>query len=427
MLKKVLFAASTSVAFCGAAVAADIPARKAPASVYTNPAPVSMWDGFYVGVHGGYASSDVDIFLVAPGSGSPNGGFGGFQIGYNYLFTPNWLLGAEVDASFGSLRDNTSPSPANFKIDAFGTIRGRLGYVYGPWLFYGTAGTAWAKSELNAAGGFITADRTNVGWTAGGGLEYAFAPNWSAKAEYLYADFGETRRSFPFVGNLNTDLTMSMVRLGLNYRFGTFGNVERTSAMPSNAPMRTAVNWTGPYIGLHGGFGSGDFHSTTVFGSTNFDPNGGFGGIQAGYNWQFAPNWVIGMETDSSWGSLKDSSGGDYAKIDEMSTARGRFGYAMNNVLIYGTGGLALAHLDSTTAVGAISADHYLLGWTAGAGVEYKFAPRWSAKVEYAYADFGSVTEQSVGPIAVTDKLDVQTIKVGLNYQASLLNLFVNR
>jgi outer membrane immunogenic protein len=395
-----------------------MPAR-APASVYTSPAPVWTWEGFYAGVHGGYASGDVDVVAGgAPGSGSPKGGFGGFQLGYNYLVTPNWLLGYEVDASFGDINDETSPfTPSNFKVDAFGTGRGRFGYVHGPWLLYGTFGVAWAKPDWSLGVG-TESNRANIGWTGGVGVEYAFMPNWSAKVEYLYADFGETRRTFGATP-LNTDLTMSMVRAGLNYHFGGFGRQIAAAAVPADA---TTV-WTGPYIGLHGGYGWGNFKSTAAGTTTNLDPAGAFGGFQGGYNWQFAPNWVIGLESDSSWGSLKDSAGANKIKIDEMGTVRPRLGYAMNRTLLYGTGGLAWAHVDSTTAGGLAVSDDYLLGWTAGAGVEYRFAPRWSAKIEYAYMNFPDVSETLAGA-AIHDKLDIHTVKIGVNYQASLLSLF---
>jgi outer membrane immunogenic protein len=423
MLRKIALAAgAVSVACCGAASAADIPARTAP--VYANPAPVSSWEGFYVGAHGGYASGDVDVFVAGggPGSGSPKGGFGGIQLGYNYLITPNWLLGYEVDASFGDVNDTTSPlTPSSFKVDTFGTGRARLGYVHGAWLLYGTVGMAWAKPEWSAvAVTLIENDRVHIGWAGGLGVEYAFLPNWSAKVEYLYADFGETRRTV-LGGSIDTDLTMSMVRAGLNYHFGA--PVQRVSMSP-NAPARVVADWSGPYIGLHGGYASGDFKSTIGGLTTNLDPSGAFGGFQGGYNWQFAPNWVAGLESDSSWGSIKDSSSTGKIKIDELGTVRGRLGYAMNNMLLYGTGGLAWAHVESTT-VGPVVSDHYLLGWTAGAGLEYMFAPRWSAKVEYAYMDFSDASE-TAGVFTIHDKLDAHTIKFGLNYHASLLSLFVN-
>jgi outer membrane immunogenic protein len=421
--KTVLAAGAASAALCGAAAAADISAPvRAPAAVYTSPAPVWSWEGFYVGVHGGYASGDADVLagVGGDGSGSPKGGFGGVQIGYNYLFASNWLLGAQFDASFGDVNDSTAPFPSsNFKVDRFGTARGRLGYVHGPWLIYGTAGTAWANTKWTTSTGPISTDRMQIGWAGGVGFEYAFAPNWSANVEYLYADFGDARRTVAGAP-VNTDLTMSMVRAGLNYHFGGVG---RVAAAPAASPYGATTAWNGPYIGLHGGYGWGAFKSDIPAGSTDLDPAGGFGGFQGGYNWQFAPSWVIGLESDASWGSIKDSTGPDKIKIDEMGTARGRLGYAVDKALIYGTGGLAWAHVDSTTAGGTLISDHYLLGWTAGAGVEYRFAPRWSAKVEYAYMDFPDVSETIVGG-TIHDKLDIHAVKIGLNYQASLLNLF---
>jgi outer membrane immunogenic protein len=414
--KLVAAVATTSVMFCGAALSADLPARP---SVYANPNPVWSWEGFYAGVHGGYASGDVDVFVGGggPGAGSPKGGFGGFQLGYNYLVTPSWLLGYEVDASFGDINDATAPfAGSNFKVDAFGTGRGRLGYVHGPWLLYGTFGMAWAKPNWTVPG--VDNTRANIGWAGGLGVEYAFAPNWSAKVEYLYADFGETRRTVGG-GPLNTDLTMSMVRAGLNYHFAGFGR--KATAAPAEPAGATTV-WNGPYIGLHGGYGWGDFKSTVPGVTTSLDPAGAFGGFQGGYNWQFAPRWMLGIESDSSWGSLKESGGANKVEIDATGTIRGRLGYTMNKTLVYGTGGLAWGHVDSTTATGGIVSDHYLLGWTAGAGVEYRFAPRWSAKLEYAYMDFPDLRETA--GIVIHDKLDIHTVKIGLNYQASLLSLF---
>jgi outer membrane immunogenic protein len=421
--KIVAAAAVVSVALCGAAGAADIAPRT---SVYTSPTPVSMWDGIYVGIHGGHGWGDVDVRIAAaPGSGSPKGSFGGVQFGFNYMITPNWLVGSEVDASFGDISDNTAPfAPSNFEVDVFGTARGRLGYAHGPWLLYVTGGMAWAKPEWTVPGG-VRNERAHVGWTGGLGVEYLFAPNWSVKAEYLYADFGETRRNVGGAVPVDTDLTMSMVRLGLNYHFGQIGSAASASTMPVKAPMRTAPRWTGAYVGIHGGYGFGDFDYSVVGAPGSLDPSGAFGGIQTGYNWQLAPTWMIGFETDSSWGAIKDSGAGDKIEIDAMGTVRGRLGYVMNNTLLYGTGGFAWAHLNDRTGV-VVTSDRYVLGWTAGAGVEYQFAPRWSAKVEYAYMDFGTVSE-IVGAAVLREKVDVHTVKVGLNYHASLLGLLLGR
>ena len=117
-----------------------------------------------------------------------------------------------------------------------GTVRGRVGVVFDNWLFYATAGLAITDLRLSDSfGSFgntviaaINTSTTRAGWTAGGGFEYAFTYNLSAKVEYLYADFGTVEALIPScVGcAAGSDITVrhgfteNIVRLGLNYRFG---------------------------------------------------------------------------------------------------------------------------------------------------------------------------------------------------------------
>ncbi|WP_245576787.1 outer membrane protein [Kaistia adipata] len=116
-----------------------------------------------------------------------------------------------------------------------------------------------------------------------------------------------------------------------------------------------AFNWTGFYVGVHGGIGGGDFDTSFVNDAGDYAVDwsdnafGGFGGAQVGYNWQFAPNWVVGAEADLAASGIKasfeerqgDFSYGLEAKIDWFGTLRGRLGYAFDNLLVYGTGGAA--------------------------------------------------------------------------------------
>ncbi len=402
-----------AVAMSGAAFAADVPLR-GPAYKATPPA--WSWEGQYIGVHAGYARGTNDVvFGASPGEFSPDGGFGGFQIGYNRHISRNWILGYEIDVSFGDLNTSAVIGGAVWRqdINAFGTARTRLGYVQGPWMLYATGGLAWATTDIV---GPATIDRPQIGYAVGAGVEYAFAPNWSAKLEYLYADLGETNSTV--IAILNTDLTISTIRLGLNYRFANWrGPV--APAYPVKAPVDTA-GWTGSYLGVHGGYAWGSFDAiVTAIATDSLDPKGGFAGIQTGYNWQTSRNWVVGLESDSSWGSINQTIGANTIDIDAMGTVRARLGYAMNNILFYGTGGLAWAHADSVTTL-AIR-DQFHLGWAAGAGIEYAFAPRWSAKLEYIYADYGTIND--FNGTDITAKLDVSTIKLGINYRASILEL----
>lgn len=410
LLGGVAFAAMT-----GFAVAADVPVR---APVYTK-APQAQawsWEGQYIGVHGGYAWTDQ---LAIGSQFDPRGGYGGLQFGYLHHLSRNWFVGYEVDASFGNLQGAVIGGTTT-EINAFGTARTRVGYAQGPLLLYVTGGLAWAQTELRGAGPVVL-DSPHVGYAVGAGVEYAFAPNWSARIEYLYADLGTTRLTAG--GSVLNDITMSTVRLGLNYRFANW-NAAVQPAFPTKAPV-VRTGWTGPYIGVHGGYGFGNWESNAP-GLFAIDQNlrGAFAGIQSGYNWQLSQNWIFGLEGDSSWGSIKGSAGANSADIDAMGTVRARLGYTAGNMLTYATGGFAWMHADSISTA-ALSRDQYYLGWTIGAGVEYALSPRWSTKLEYLYSQY-SLSDVIGGP-NVTEDFSIHTVKVGLNYRAGILDFISGR
>jgi outer membrane immunogenic protein len=224
--------------------AADLPAYKAAPVV----APIYNWNGGYLGIVGGYGSGkstqfDPEIETVAEelvevvpehghghGNYSVSGGTIGGTLGYNMQFDPSWLVGIEADASWANIRgsqvDCGLPVGTNngcgSTLNAFETLRGRLGYVAGNFLIYGTGGLA--VGNINAysnIGGNPSGSNTLAGWTAGGGVEVQFAGNWSAKLEYLHVNFDAD-----FVYNVEpgvreqVGLRMDMVRAGINYRFG---------------------------------------------------------------------------------------------------------------------------------------------------------------------------------------------------------------
>jgi outer membrane immunogenic protein len=223
---------------------------------------------------------------------------------------------------------------------------------------------------------------------------------------------------------------------------------EEAVVAPAPAP---AFNWTGFYAGVHAGYGwaevdnqygFGDNFSELVNGGGN-KPDGFFGGLQLGYNHQFANNVVLGVEADAAFADLKDSgqgiSGdldGDFyrfnteTKIDALGTVRARLGYAAGRFLPYVTGGFAWAHTDynfsfdtaSPTLNGSFSQSDVFTGWTVGAGLEYAITDKISAKLEYLYADLGSKDYSiDLGTNAPAGQfrgdLTLQTAKIGLNYK----------
>ena len=203
------------------AQAADLraPSYKAPAYV----APEFNWTGFYVGVNAGYGWGTSQWSGPANFSLSPNGWLAGGTLGYNYQMG-RFVLGIEGDIDYMNLKGTNSSvvcTGCYFKDTWLSTVRGRLGYAYDRWLPYLTGGLAYGNVYMAGPGGG-SENKTKAGWTAGAGVEYAFAGAWSAKLEYLYVDLGNATCGMASCG-LATDESVnfkaSIVRAGLNYRF----------------------------------------------------------------------------------------------------------------------------------------------------------------------------------------------------------------
>lgn len=175
---------------------------------YQQPPPYATpqtWTGAYVGVNLGYQ------FGSAAFSMNPSGFAGGLQAGYNYQIN-QLVIGAETDFQFSGAEDTFAAY--KFSNPWFGTLRGRVGWAMNNVLIYGTGGFAYGGGEVEWLG--WSQSKTHTGWTAGAGIEVAFTPNWSARAEYLYVDL--TKENYTMVG-LTTNIESSIVRFGLNYRF----------------------------------------------------------------------------------------------------------------------------------------------------------------------------------------------------------------
>src|SRR5713101_4500434 len=210
-MKRLLLGSAAIIAFAAPAFAADMPARtytKAPA--YTAPEVVYNWTGFYIGGHLGGA-------FAGNNSLEGNGGrfLGGVQGGFDYQFAPNWVVGAEAQYSWLANNNNNGVIfPGGVAVttrdNQLGSVTGRLGYT--------VAGVPAA---------FTTNGSHKDGYTVGAGLEYMFAPSWSAKAEYQYYNFGSTTFTAgpaPIVGTRFKD-DEHTVKAGINYRFGWGGPV----------------------------------------------------------------------------------------------------------------------------------------------------------------------------------------------------------
>jgi outer membrane immunogenic protein len=268
-----------TLGFVGAAVAADMPVKAPP------PVVVNSWTGFYVGIDAGgiYGAHESDNFSQSPGVGAGGtttydatalgaeshwGAIGGVYSGYNWAFTPSWVVGVEGDwskTSLGNTAVNPSltsggvpvPGPGCTTAGAGGaptcngvlmsdnlswiaTVRGRLGYTWGSMMLYGTAGGAWASLErsgqvvpmfANVGSIAVSQNSTASGWVAGGGLELMATANWLVRVEYLHYAFdsGVTYSSacshcaagaFSGPGNFTWgSASFDTVRAGLAYKF----------------------------------------------------------------------------------------------------------------------------------------------------------------------------------------------------------------
>jgi outer membrane immunogenic protein len=222
--------------------------------------------------------------------------------------------------------------------------------------------------------------------------------------------------------------TVALVALGATVPAlaADLGPRSYTKAPAYAAPI---YNWTGFYIGGHvgGAFSSDNNFNGLVTGNNN---DGRFlGGLQAGADYQFAPNWVVGIEGQYSWLGHNNSvifpGGFVYANNQRaLGSVTGRVGYAWGPALLYVKGGYAYSDNNETLALAGVPVAFVLdsghrNGYTVGAGLEYMFAQNWSAKVEYQYYDFGSSRFLAPAPLVPlgTFRTDDHTVKAGLNYR----------
>ena len=426
--------------------------------------PPILWDGFYAGLNAGYSwdprpyaeiagvpvQAGLDNFFSAPGAwsfasaagvtgktGAAAGGeFGGGQIGYNHQYN-RFVLGVEADIQGSNTRGISSASnltAANVGTDLasssvrqekntdwLGTLRGRVGYLVTPKLLgYATGGFAFGGVSANtvvsqswgggplgpllqSSGAVGQFSDTRLGWTIGAGLEWMFAPNLSAKVEYLYYDLGSASYgATPLVTYLNipgtatntilplvrTQFTGDVVRVGLNYQFGQKG-AGAAEVLPE-AKFRPGI-----YAGLNSGYSWGASPNVTTTavpvlagvdsqagipfsalsalsatGVSRAQADGFLGGGQIGYNHQ-QDQFLMGLEGDFQGAGIAGAgghlgyaaltapapssyatSGVDEKTIDWLSTLRGRVGYLITPSLLgYATGGLAFGGVTAQSSI----------------------------------------------------------------------------
>jgi outer membrane immunogenic protein len=245
--------------------------------------------------------------------------------------------------------------------------------------------------------------------------------------------------------------------------------------MPVKAPPPApppAYSWTGFYVGGNAGAvienasGTSNFLDLSTPGQTgsltnpqgnSFSDTSFVGGVQAGYNWQLNPLWMVGLEADWDWTHASHSFCRQTDQLalacsdnfegfesigsttDWIATARGRAGVIVGNFLLYGTGGVAWGRVDTTLSLSCLvdgcgnsttklftsqTSDTTKVGWVAGLGAEYAIGANWSAKAEWLYIDLGTISNSltvigSEGPQAMTwSRSEIYNeFRLGVNYR----------
>ena len=425
------------------------------------PKPFS-WEGGYLGLNiggmfGTSHANDTRSYLTpverAESWDYDTSGFtGGIQAGYNWQ--RNWLV-AGMESDIGYLNvDGSGSSPvvrtvvSSTESDFYSTLRGRLGFASGRWLFYVTGGAILFDYNVSINDSTFSNSVSHwafrPGWTIGGGAEWALNDRWSLKAEYLYFETengsvdlravtspgGRSDNEHFFFDHYSLG---HIVRAGINYHFG--GPEPHTEMMPATdkstsgknvmqcAPFAPEFTWTGLYAGLHAGWGLGGLEWNDEAPETNEHvadtyQHGIFGGLQAGVNYQLG--WlVVGTEGTFSGSDIgKDTAGlfninggtdfgqGGTAKtqIDWIATVAARIGVVCPHILdgrllTYGKVGMSDAHIEyegNRTANAANSVNKHFNGNEGrfapviGGGFEYALNNHWTARIEYDFANYGS-------------------------------------
>jgi outer membrane immunogenic protein len=402
-------------------------------------------------------------------------------VGYNWQIAPRWVAGIEGDigiADQGTTRGSLSFSPGfvlfalppdSLKVNTTwdASLRGRFGFLLTPaTLAYATGGVAWQHLEMTSTcisvGCFgngqtpalISSATTQIGWTLGGGIETALDSHWLLRGEYRYADSGNapfniqraatlTPGRNPIADSFNVALQTHTVTFGIAYKFGDAiapaGDLRDAQAFATKAPA-AATSWSGLYAGLGVGaratqdglngtaetFGGVPQSLTGRGGRQPFNSVGARANPYVGLNWQFAPQWVVGLEGDAGFadqiatlkgypfspvfGTFHSAADSLAVKTTWDASVRARLGFLVNaTTLVYGTGGIGWQHQDVTSTCGSAACTNQFnlgpsvisqattkAGSTVGAGIETILGGHWLSRAEYRYADFGTA-HYSVG------------------------------
>jgi outer membrane immunogenic protein len=417
-------------------------------------------------------------------------------LGYNWQANSRWVFGIEADAAFGSQTTRefgtypATPLSGGLALNAFSvetswnaSVRGRVGYLVEPGvMIYGTAGPAWQHLESTSTCGTsddgvidcpstdadnlmpasITHATTKLGVTAGAGIEAMVAPNWILRGEYRFSDYGSANftdvRTSPdgvFTVNYGVHLTTNTATFGIAYKFGN-DSAQPASPLSAYGAAPESLSWTGAHIGAGIGLRADQTTASleeamisgpgtipmNILAECHCAPDSGMNSAAfrfapyIGYDWQFTPRWLVGIEGDFGWAKQTstvdghDNPGppvisGSFGVNDSYNvttkwdaSVRLRLGYvASPGLLVYATAGPSWISLNETSTcdtmftavlvpgveellsgacIGGVLAPYNIshsevrTGYTIGGGAEMRLDTNWVARFEYRYADYGT-------------------------------------
>ncbi len=484
--------AVATMALAAPSLAADMPVKaRAPAAAVCG----SQFNGFYLGGNVGAVAytatrTDIDGTFVdnSDFSAAKIGATAGVQAGYDWQFCDK-LFGVVADWNWSDTKANTQVDPnvgpfgrtndIGGRLNWFSTVRARAGLVVDNALFYITGGLAIADVDSDytrrvavfPAPTTVTVQNsfseTRYGFAAGAGTEVLLGGNWTLNAEFLYLQFAQERHSLevpvaifgaPPTRQFDANDQAFVARVGLNYRFngGASALATAQASMPTKGPVlaRSVERFNGAYIGVNGASVSytamrhdqdGYITDNGQYSATKF---GYSGGVQAGYDWQSGAR-LFGIVGDINYSDteaglthnpnrsfvgliLNDQS--TTGKMSWYGTLRGRLGLVADDSLIYVTGGLAVADIE-TTVVNRIvpfgtneasSTSDTRWGWTAGVGTETALWGGWSLVSELLYMQFDKANDTFQSSPLNQNRLvgfeshdSAWVSKVGVNYRGS--------
>ncbi|KFB10850.1 outer membrane protein [Nitratireductor basaltis] len=410
----------TSLIAMLAAGGVALASQSAMAADFSEPAAAGYnWSGIYIGIGGGAGAFVGEAEIPGlPASFNGIGGegvFGELTLGYDYMVSPRFLIGAFADGRFGNVGSELTFGADSIDVDAdYGFDVGlRAGYLLTPsTLAYVLGGYSWQHFDVSSTVAGIDYDWDSSGFVVGAGVETVIASNWTLKSEYRYSHYAS--EDFDTAGFVEVTPSAHTFHAGLNYRFGM-----AAGGTSFDAP---AYDWNGLTIGAALGAG-GLVHDLSVpagpLGFNGIGAEGIFAEASIGYDMEFAGGWVAGVMADARISSVSTdlSAPGLSASIDADYgfDVLARLGYKVSpGTLVYALGGYSHQHFEVDVSGVGTFYDWDSNGFSVGGGIETAVADRTTFNLEYRYSDYGTEDFDGIG---FEVDPSAHTVRAGLKFK----------